>query len=436
MAIGALAARRRGWQQEAALSGLILMGSCAVALLLPRLVEGQTSLALALVVVLVAIGVAAISPITVVVVAVPGIVLAGARLGGTGGGGLALGDVLLIAGFALAVPALLGQAPTVAKPVLLSFGLYLALLVPSVVVNHDRVALVEVIHRVAVIVGGLSVGLVLQRTGKLTLALRLLMAVAAVIALAAVAEAPLHGFHAVYPLGLHKNFAGPIMGRSAAVLLIAPQAVGLAKRHSGWLIALLIFGVAATQSRNAVIALTVAAVIWVVRSGGLRKRGGAAALGLVVALAGFAAYTLVHEFESSQSADVHNSYTERTRVEQETRDLWRTSPVYGVGLRFFNTPAYSTYEAPNNVFDEILAEAGDLGAVGMAIFIVGSIGALARGRGNLATAGLTLVTTAFLSGQFDIFWVNGQALPWMIAGAGAAADTRNREPARPVTVGL
>ena len=232
------------------------------------------------------------------------------------------------------------------------------------------------------------------------------------------------GLKPAYPLGLHKNFAGPILARCAALLLIAPEVVDLPPRARHVSLVLFVAGLAAVQSRNAAIVLTVATVVWVVRSRGVSRGQRIGGIFLVAMLATFAGYTLVTEFKASQTIPgdslVHNSYTIRTDVEAQTQDLWRTSPWLGVGLRFFNTSRYEGYQAPNNVFDEVLAEGGLFGATGMVILITGSCMSLSKAKGNLSIAGFTLVATAFIFGQFDIFWVNGVSFPWIIAGAGAA----------------
>jgi hypothetical protein len=103
----------------------------------------------------------------------------------------------------------------------------------------------------------------------------------------------------------------------------------------------------------------------------------------------------------------------------------------GVGLRFFETANYVGYQPPNDDVNEALAEGGAPALVGFLVFISGSIWALARGRGTLATAGLCVVVARFAHGLVDIYWVGGTTtLVWLIAGMGLAirpAMARSRD---------
>ena len=148
----------------------LLLITAAGPLELMRRLQPSTRDALLLAGVLLVFAVTVRVPSALPIAAIPGLLLADARLGGLGGSGLALGDVLLIGAFAVAVPALKGMPRTTARWVMITFGLYLALLLPSLVVHHDRVALTEVVHRVTVVMGGLSVGIYLQRYSKLRVA--------------------------------------------------------------------------------------------------------------------------------------------------------------------------------------------------------------------------------------------------------------------------
>jgi O-antigen ligase len=167
-------------------------------------------------------------------------------------------------------------------------------------------------------------------------------------------------------------------------------------------------------------------LIWFFRAGGagsaprLRAAAIAAALGLTI----FTALSVRAELRHSPGH--HSSLTVRTQVEKQTRALWIHHPWTGVGLRFFKTPRYAGYQAPNNVFDEIAAEAGVLGIIGFAIFIGGSLIGLGRLKGELATAGLCVVAARFTHGLFDIYWTGGTTtLPWIVAGMGLTSAMRD-----------
>jgi hypothetical protein len=173
------------------------------------------------------------------------------------------------------------------------------------------------------------------------------------------------------------------------------------------------------------VAVVVGALIWWFRErrAPAQHRRKLVAL-FVISLAAFASITIYNQL---QSGSHYTSLTQRSDVERATRHLWMEHPLTGVGLRFFKTPAYAGYQAPNNVVNEVLAEAGVPGLLGFIVFAAGSLVGLARGRGSLATAALCAVAGRFVHGLVDIYWVGGTtALPWIIAGMGLASVPRRR----------
>jgi O-antigen ligase len=210
------------------------------------------------------------------------------------------------------------------------------------------------------------------------------------------------------------------------VLLAAHRHFGLSQRVLVMCAVLLLGGLIASHSRGAMVALGAGTLIWFFRearraSPKLRVAAIVAAVGIAI-FAGTSVWNELH-----QAPGTHSSLTVRSAVEKETRALWIHHPWTGVGLRFFKTPRYAGYQAPNNVFDEIAAEAGILGIFGFAVFVIGSLVGLGRLRGDLATAGLCAVAARFTHGLFDIYWTGGTTtLPWIIAGMGLASATLRR----------
>ena len=149
-----------------------------------------------------------------------------------------------------------------------------------------------------------------------------------------------------------------------------------------------------------------------------------------IAISTFTAISVRHELTQR----TYTSLTQRARIEHATHRLWLEHPFTGVGLRFFKTPQYTGYSPPNNVFDEILAEAGVLGLAGFVVFVVGSLRGLGRLQGDLATAGLCVVSARFTHGLFDIYWTGGTtALVWIVAGMGLAAALAAEQTSSPGT---
>jgi O-antigen ligase len=147
---------------------------------------------------------------------------------------------------------------------------------------------------------------------------------------------------------------------------------------------------------------------------------------LTATLFGIAAIRSIAGQVSQQTIGSHDSLTQRLEVETATRALWQSNFFTGVGLRYFDLPAFMGYQPPNNVFNEILAEAGLPGLIGFIVFLVSSLVALKRCSGPLALAGFTVVFARFAHGFVDIYWTAGTTtLVWLIGGMGLAATGMN-----------
>lgn len=375
------------------------------------------------------LGVLAVSPAGVAVLAVPGIWLAGQRVAGL----LSVGDALLVvaaltamaAGFTRALPLAL-RSLSAALAVLLAADLV------SVIVNGSAVAAQEVFHRVVIVLFAAVVGAWLQELGWWPKAARALIAVTGVFAAVACFDALVQGPPA-YPLGYHKNFAGGVFAVVVILLLVTPTSCGLREgsRLRWALIALLLGGLLGTASRGAMLGLALAVLVFVLRPArGGRRVPPVVAVALVLVLGYVGASSVQQQLTDQARTGDQDSLTQRADVEQATRDLWRTEPATGVGLRYFTTPEYAGYQAPNNMFDEALAEAGVLGAAALAFFVLGSLIITWRLRHPLGLAANMILVNAFFHGQVDIFWANGQALNWLIVGA-AAACASGGEPRGP-----
>jgi O-Antigen ligase len=304
--------------------------------------------------------------------------------------------------------------------VLRSFAIYLAGLAITLAYNQDLRSDLEFLHRIALVAGAVWAGAWLVSTGLYRTALRFALAVTLFFATVALADGLRTGFsHPAHPLGYQKNFVGSIVTTVLLVLLAAHKELELPKTILKVSAVVLLGGLFATHSRGALIAAAVGMLIWFFRESG-RARG-SLRLAAVAAAIGIGIFTAI-SVNRELNQGTYSSFTQRTQVEQATRDLWRTHPLTGVGLRFFKTPQYAGYQPPNNVFDEVMAEAGVFGLAGFVVFVLGSLIGLGRLRGDLATAGLCVVAARFTHGLFDIYWTGGTTtLPWIIAGMGLAS---------------
>lgn len=360
-----------------------------------------------------------------------------------GGVDLSYSDALLITATAAALPAL-SSWPLSPRARLLLVGLavYLGLVTFTLAFHPSIRSFAEVFHRAVLVGGSVLIGGQLLRTGRHVPAMRLLLAATVTVSFAAVAVALRTGLEPAYPWGLHKNFVGSLF---AVFLLLAVIHYPVFRLPAGGklpLVVVLSAGLLAAQSRGAF--LTLLAGLLVVA---LRQRGRhtiavrAAALVVVCGITALVLASVQSQLdERVETGNLQDSLAQREQVETATYDLWRENWLIGVGLKYFTTGDFgAANQAPNNVLNESMAEAGIVGTAGFLILQVTAVLALARGSGPLATAGLAIVVGRFLHGQVDIYWSAGTAaLPWLIAGLGLAEsrrrDVETSEPAAPARV--
>ena len=195
-------------------------------------------------------------------------------------------------------------------------------------------------------------------------------------------------------------------------------------------------GVLAAQSRQGLIG-AVAGILIV----SLRARPQTGRRVKVVWLAAIPAVVFVLGLVTQQFAsdDQFNSAYQRVSWFKQSIDIWEKSPIFGVGMRWWYTDRFTAnfdlFQPPNAEL-EVLTEVGVFGLIGfLAMFAV--IGwFLWKMDPIYGTVGFAVVATRFVQGQFDIYWVAGQAsLLWIVAGICYGAqelDRARRERGEPV----
>ena len=345
------------------------------------------------------------------------------------GHGIALPDAVLLIATILSLPALskLGT-PRGVTNIRRWFGVYFVAMIAIVVVHPSSRSLVEAGHRTLLVVGPLSVGAWIYISGRTRLALRLLVAVAAVVgAIIFIAEAA-HGFRATasLPVALNKNYAGSVLGLSMLVALAASRELELKPELRYAAIAAMGGGLVASHSRAAMVGLVVGIFVWFLRThSDNRRRSFVIASLLAAGFLTYASFLVSGQVADKLATQNTNSVAVRNKTEEATIALWRTSPVVGVGIYYYTDPAYQEVSrwlvAPTNAVVEALAEGGIVLAAGFIIFNVGAVSVLLRYRNPLAVAGLACVADRLAHGMVDIFWTAGDAsLPWLIVGMGMA----------------
>lgn len=361
-------------------------------------------------------------------------VFASQRLGSTalaagGKPGVTYSDALLAAAAVLSIPALLGTEE-LRRMRLAGWGIaaYLSFLLPTVLLNSSQRGYLEWLHRLLLLGGSLLVGAWIARENKVRPALRWLTLITCVIAAVAASNAIMHGWTDAVPFGLNKNFAGGLLGAVIVLVFIAREELALPAPCWYAVIGIISAGEIASHSRGGALAASVGLFLAFVLQG-RAHRGSARVLAVLVA-AGLVVfiYTSVRDqLNHPLTTRVnHSSIAFRFNVERATRDVWRTSPVYGVGLKYYNAHVYGPYGvAADNAVDNELAESGIIGLAGFVILQGAMLSAgFRRGRREpLAAAGFGVVAGLLAHGMVDIYWTAGTVtLPFIIMGIGLARE--------------
>lgn len=391
-------------------------------------------LAAAVVAGLVLIGLTAHRPVVLAIIALVG-VFASQRLGGTAlvsgnRPGVSYSDALLAAATCLSIPAVLGTKE-LRRLRLAGWGIaiYLACLLPTVLLNSALRGYLEWLHRLMLLGGSLLVGAWIEREGKVRPALRWLTFVACIVAIATASNAVRHGWLNSAPFGLNKNFVGSLLGAAIVVVFIARDELELKTRW--WAVAVCIIGVGevASHSRGGALAASVGLFLAFVLHHRLLRTGAKVLAVLAAASLAVFIYTSVRD-QYNNSNVATSSVGVRGNVEKATRQVWHTSPIHGVGLKYFNTNQYGPFaQAANNVVDNELAESGVIGLTGFVV-LQGTVLAAGfrRGRGEqLAAAGFGVVAGLLAHGMVDIYWAaSGVTLPFIIMGMALAREPSNQ----------
>lgn len=396
----------------------------------------STLSALAVVAGLALIGLTVYRPVALAVLALIA-VFASQRLGGTSlvagnKPGVSYSDALLAAATIMSIPAVLGTKE-IRRLRLAGWGVavYMGCLLPTVLLHWSSRGYLEWLHRLVLVGGSLLVGAWITRDGKIRPALRWLAFAACIVAMATVADAARHGLAHSAPFGMNKNFVGGMLGVVIVLVFVAREHFAL---PTPWWIAVICIigaGVLASHSRGGALAATVGLFLAVVLQGRIHRSSTKWLAVLVAGILAVFVYTTVHhQLQHNQSTVNNGSLGVRFNVERATRQVWHTSPVYGVGLKYFNTHAFGPFALPaNNVVDNELAESGVIGLAGFVV-LQGAVltAGYRRGRTDpLAAAGFGMVAGLLAHGMVDIYWTAGSVtLPFIVMGMALAREPSDR----------
>lgn len=336
-----------------------------------------------------------------------------------GGADLTVSDAAIAAGFGAVV--LLGSrdfSPPMRAMLWLN-AIYQFSTVFTVIVNPFPQNTVEWFHAWLLISGALVLGWGLGRAGYARLSVILLLGMLVLIAAGTYLTAAINAvqgqlFDAVYPLwpwAMHKNAAGGALALGVFLAYARPDWLGLARR---WTVPLVfVFGAALllTQSRQAVAGLLAALFVLIIRRG-------AAGHAVFITLLAIPAVLLIVQsvIEQFASGNQFNSAYARLDWMREVYALWKLSPIFGHGLRYWYVHPWAHFQPPQAEL-EVAASAGVVGLLGFGIMWLGFIIVLWRMAPRYGAIALGAVVLRITAAQFDLFWVAAQvSVPFLVAG--------------------
>lgn len=375
-------------------------------------------------------GIAAVDLALLPVLAIPSTLIV-ARVGGI----LSVSDLVLAGATIVALLMLRGRGAMSIQPLLWAGGTYLALVIPTLVLNPYGANVVEWIHEIFLVLGSIIVGFIVGREGKARLALSIYAIVCSIIGILAVGVALTNGFQPVYLGDLHKNMVGGMLAAALVIAFARPLWLGWSRRWAYTAVALCGLGILASQSRQGMIGALVGVLIVSLRPRIHGGRRGKFIWFLAIPVVAFIVYQVNGQLASGNQ---FNSAHQRLAWFDQSIAIWQTSPVFGVGLRWWYTSRFGDGFQPPNAEFEVLTTAGIVGLVGFFAMFAAAAWMLAKLDPIYGTVGLAVIATRFAQAQFDLYWVAGQAsLLWIVAGicygVQAYDKARASDPGAPVT---
>lgn len=313
--------------------------------------------------------------------------------------------------------------------VVMSFGfLYCGLLAVTVAANPSLEGVIEVPHRLALIVGSLYVGATLAEIGAAHWALRLFTGTAAAVAATCIAIVPFVGIKFVpYAIGLPKNQTAGLI--AVAVIVVVQRFRNMHRARAAALTALFGCALVIIGSRGAVLGLVATLTIF----GWLRTRSDL--VRLTIAAFGCLGIALAAgSLASDQSLSTdQDAVTTRSEFYDIAWRDWLDSPWVGQGVRYYLDPQ-AGYPLPLSPADpsggrphphslvlEALAESGVIGMAAWLLLLFGTLRILGSRDGPWPATALLVLSTTTIQGLVDLYWLAGlQAVPWFFIGIALA----------------
>jgi O-antigen ligase len=351
---------------------------------------------------------------------------------------MSVADAFTFLGALAALPFVPWRSPTLRRLLIATAG-YAAVLSLTVLAHPAMRSAVEVFHRTSMVVGALLIGAAVARLGKVQLALRAFLSVAALISVVAALETLAHHLQPAYPFGIQKNAAGELIVMGLVVLLTVPRRVGLSKMTTGVLSAVLLIGLAASEARGPALALVAVFALHLLRQ---RRRRGAsrivrlAPLLLVasVLLIGISVVTYRDRDLNAQTEQFNSLNTRLDTYHYAIDEVWKPHLLDGSGLKWFFAPG-SPVGAPHNLVISELSEAGLIGLAALVLFLVVLLRSARRSSSDLGEAAYLVIVARLLESMLGIFWTAGVGtFPFLILGLMVGDEPLDAGAARPARV--
>ncbi len=412
------ARRVRGRGVAPALAWLVVAALAAAAGVAVAL---DTVAGLAVAVVVLAFGIFVADPILVAVIVLPGSILI-QRVGGASTN-LSVADLLVfVAAFVCLFHVDWSKARHL-KKFMRGIVWYQAVLLLVVVVHPYRGDVIEWFHRFSYLAGSTLVGWVVAYHGRARQAFRIYLWGAAVLALLAIEHSiTLHFLPAQWGV-YQKNSVGAVMWVAAVVAQLNPPWVAINKVEARIIEVLCLLGLVASQSRQAGILLVIALGTAFLINSHVQGRIKAIIFVVVPAVA------LVYYSTTAMIADnpEYNSVAIRFGQIGAAIHVWHESPIFGLGMRFYNLPQFIAVTPPPNSLVDNLASTGVVGSLAFFFLVIVTMRTMNGLPRIYGTLGLVILLGHYVDGLFDTFWIGGLTIPPMLI-AGISIGMSDADP--------
>ncbi|HEY2642586.1 MAG TPA: O-antigen ligase family protein [Galbitalea sp.] len=369
-------------------------------------------------------GVGAVDLSLIPVLALPATLIV-ARVGGI----LTVSDLVLAIASLIAMLMLRRRGAVTMQPMIWVGVVYLAFLIPTLILNRYAANYIEWAHELFLVIGSLIVGFVIGREGKAPMALGIYVAACSVIGLVAgftslTGFAVTGRFDPVYLGDLHKNTIGGMLAVATVIAAARPVWLGWSRRWAYIALGCCAIGVIASQSRQGLVAALVGIIIISLRP---RIRDGRRGRLIWLVAIPVVIFVIIQVNEQLSSGNPFNSANQRLAWFAESIAIWKTSPIFGVGLRWWYTDRFGVDFQPPNAEFEMLTSAGIVGLVGFLLLFGVAAWLLSKMNPVYGTVAFAVIATRFTQTQFDLYWVAGQAsVLWIVAGISYGVMERDR----------